>query len=72
VYLNTIEEEFGGSTHFPKLNLSVQPVRGKAVVFSNVRKDGSPEFMTIHAGMPIKGRNTVKFGMNIWIRDSIG
>ncbi|KAL3912119.1 MAG: hypothetical protein SGARI_001318 [Bacillariaceae sp.] len=50
-YLNSLEDDQGGATHFPKCgNLRVKPKRGRAVLWSNVTEDGQPDERTIHAG----------------------
>jgi prolyl 4-hydroxylase len=50
-YLNTLVAGQGGATYFPKCgHLRVNPVRGRAVLWSNVTKDGQPDERTIHAG----------------------
>ncbi|KAL3923777.1 MAG: hypothetical protein SGILL_001451 [Bacillariaceae sp.] len=50
-YLNTLEDGQGGETYFPKAgNRKVKPVRGRAVLWSNVKEDGQPDERTIHAG----------------------
>jgi prolyl 4-hydroxylase len=47
--------------------LRVAPVRGRAVLFCNILKDGDADPRTIHAGEPVRGsKGTVKYGMNIW------
>ncbi|EDQ92936.1 uncharacterized protein MONBRDRAFT_3101, partial [Monosiga brevicollis MX1] len=55
VYLNTIPatRSCAGYTHFPRLGLKVQPKRGRAVVFPNLRADGTVEPATIHAALPM-------------------
>lgn len=62
-YLSDCPE--GGATYFPKANLRVQPVAGKAVLFSNVLQNGMPDVRTLHAGEPPTSR-CVKYGLNIW------
>ncbi|KAL3920897.1 MAG: hypothetical protein SGILL_003030 [Bacillariaceae sp.] len=50
-YLNTLEDGQGGATYFPKCGeLRVKPIRGRAVLWSNVTEDGQPDDRTIHAG----------------------
>lgn len=64
-YLNDVEE--GGGTNFPKLNATVTPRRGSAVLWPSVlnenpnRKDPRSD----HQALPvIEG---TKFGANAWI-----
>lgn len=65
MYLNDVEE--GGGTNFPKLNLTVKPKRGRAVLWPSVL-DSNPnqkDSRTNHQALPvIKG---VKYGANAWI-----
>lgn len=62
----TKENPTAGHTRFPKLGVSFQPVRGRAVMWSNCKEDGSVDDRTLHAGeAPTKGE---KFGANIWFR----
>lgn len=64
-YLNDVEE--GGGTNFPGLSITVQPKRGRALIWPNVM-DQNPDAMdgrTIHQVLPvIKG---VKYGANAWV-----
>jgi len=64
VYLNDVEE--GGCTYFPKLDIRIQPKKGRAVFWLNRKHDGEDDLMTKHCGEPpIKG---TKYGLNIWSR----
>jgi prolyl 4-hydroxylase len=64
-YLADVEE--GGGTNFPKLNMTVQPKRGRAVLWPSVN-DADPntkDARSDHQALPvIKG---VKYGANAWI-----
>ena len=64
LYLSDVEE--GGETHFPHLNLTFTPKRGRAVLWPNVL-DFDPfsiDPRTEHQAMPVvKG---IKFAANIW------
>lgn len=63
-YLNQVEE--GGSTDFPKLQLSVPPQPGALLIWNNMNPDGSPNPDTLHAGRPvIKG---TKYIITKWYR----
>ena len=69
-YLNTLSEDQGGCTYFPKCgNLRVQPKRGRVVIWSNVTADGLPDPRTIHAGEPVISdqQDFAKYGLNLWI-----
>lgn len=64
-YLNHVEQ--GGETYFPAMDLLVQPVPGRAVVFCNINEHYQPDVRTVHAGRPvIRG---VKYGLNIWLTE---
>lgn len=63
IYLNDDYE--GGETNFPKINKSVKPQKGKAVLFKNVDENGSLIFESFHGGMPVK--NGEKWIANKWI-----
>ena len=69
-YLNTLENQ-GGCTFFPLCSkLRVQPKSGRAVLWSNVTREGLPDERTIHSGEPLRTSNdptAVKYGLNIWI-----
>lgn len=66
VYLNT--PEGGGATHFNDLNISVQALKGRAVLWPNVmdQRPELPELRTHHEATPIT--TGFKLGMNAWIR----
>jgi prolyl 4-hydroxylase len=65
LYLNAVEE--GGGTHFPLLDLTVEPKQGRVLIWPSVL-DESPHDMddrTEHEALAvIKGQ---KFGSNAWI-----
>lgn len=65
IYLNDVEE--GGGTHFPLLDLTIQPKKGSAVLWPSVL-DQSPESKdgrTEHEALPVlKG---IKYGANAWV-----
>lgn len=50
-YLNAVEE--GGSTDFPKADLSIPPQPGALLVWNNMSRDGTPNPASLHAGMPV-------------------
>lgn len=51
VYLNDVEK--GGETQFVKLKQNVYPKKGTAVVWCNIKEDGTPDEMTMHQGSPV-------------------
>ena len=66
VYLNDLEA--GGGTKFTKLNLEVNPEKGKLLVFENVHSGTNKRHeLSEHAGMPvIEGE---KWALNLWFRE---
>jgi prolyl 4-hydroxylase len=68
IYLNTLEDEQGGSTYFKDLNLAVRPKRGRAVIWTNMNPDGSKHLETAHAALPPYGEGTEKWVIQLWFR----
>lgn len=64
VYLNNVAE--GGETRFVDLDMNVNPVYGRAVIWNNY-KNGNTNPHTLHAGMPVK--KGVKFIITKWFRE---
>lgn len=63
-YLNEDFEE--GETLFPDVNVKFRGGTGDAIAFSNVLRDGSPDYNTRHCGLPpTRGR---KWVLSQWIR----
>jgi len=81
VYLNDLPNDVGGSTNFPLLEggsngsdtdvllplkgLSIRPKKNLAVIWCNVKKDGTPDERLVHRGETLNG-DAVKYAMNIW------
>ena len=66
MYFSDVEE--GGETFFPRLNVSVKPQKGSALLWPSVRNrspNSEIEDLTIHAALPVK--KGVKFAANSWI-----
>lgn len=64
-YLNTDFE--GAETHFPDAGVTFRGGVGDAILFVNVRPDGTPDFNTRHCGLPpTSGR---KWVLSQWIRE---
>lgn len=51
MYLNHVEA--GGSTVFPRLNVSVAPIERSAVVWFNIGQEGYSDTRTLHTGCPV-------------------
>src|SRR5205085_1514242 len=67
IYLNDLpEDETGGATFFPKLQIKFKPKTGTAVYFSNVLPNGKEDSRMLHGGEP--PMKSVKYGMNAWFR----
>jgi prolyl 4-hydroxylase len=66
VYLNDDFE--GGETNFPNLNIKVDPKKGKLVLWDNIKDDGSLDYDSLHAGLPVK--SGYKYIAVIWIREN--
>lgn len=64
VYLNPVTA--GGATEFPNLGLRIEPKPGRALIFDNLRADGSLEPDSLHAGTPVEAG--VKWLSTLWIR----
>lgn len=64
IYLNDDFE--GGDTHFPHINKTIKPEKGKAVLFYNVNKDGYVIHEAFHGGNPVESGN--KWIANKWVR----
>ena len=65
LYLNDVK--VGGQTNFPRLNLTVSPKRGRAVMWPNVRNDDpiADDLRTEHESMDVK--EGIKYGANAWL-----
>lgn len=65
IYLNDVEE--GGATRFRRLEKTILPVKGKAVIWNNLNPDGSVNPYTIHHGMKV--RKGSKYVITKWFRE---
>ncbi len=63
-YLNNVER--GGDTVFPDKDITVQPRRGRAVLFRSLDADGNPDPSSLHAGLPVEAGE--KWLASCWIR----
>jgi prolyl 4-hydroxylase len=65
VYLNEGME--GGGTKFMAIDRVFSPRRGQALLWNNLRRDGSPNYDTLHSGLPVtKGFKVV---VTQWFRE---
>lgn len=69
MYLNSLPEDGGGATFFPKLDVEVRPRKGCALLFCNINRDGSPDNRVVHEALPVSA-GFRKFGMNLWVTSS--
>jgi prolyl 4-hydroxylase len=67
VYLNSVPEESGGFTVFPKLGIRLSPVAQSAITFNDCLPNGEEDPRTLHGGQPPSNNHT-KIAINIWIR----
>jgi hypothetical protein len=65
IYLN--DEYEGGETSFPSIGLKYRAKAGDALFFANVTRDGKPDPLTLHAGLPPTSGE--KWVLSQWIRD---
>jgi len=65
LYLNDVEA--GGGTNFPELDLTVQPKRGRALVWPSVLSDepNTMDPLTHHQALAVEAG--VKYGANAWL-----
>lgn len=68
VYLNDLEDQDGGKTTFPKLDISVKPEQGMALYFRDANQFGQVDPLTLHGGDVIQRDNVEKWACNVWIR----
>lgn len=59
--------EGGGQTHFPRIDVTVEPLRGQAVCFRNTQEDGQPDLESLHASLPVTGGE--KWLATLWLRE---
>jgi len=57
VYLN--DGLTGGATRFTKIDLAFAPKAGMALLWNNLRADGSPNQFTMHCGEPVIGGHKI-------------
>ena len=64
MYLNNVDE--GGETIFPYVKVSVNPVKGSALLFYNCTPDGRSDPYSLHGGSPV--RKGEKWIATKWLR----
>ena len=68
MYLNTLPDDGGGGTNFPRLNLTVTPKLGRAIMWPSVLDESPLEMdpLSNHQALPVLNGH-VKYGVNAWI-----
>ena len=64
-YLNTPDQ--GGETVFPKAPLRVRAIKNRAVLFYNVRDNGTTDPNSLHGGLPVLAGE--KWIATLWLRE---
>ena len=65
VYLN--DAMAGGGTRFAAIDTVFSPRKGQALAWNNLRPDGTPNYDTLHSGMPVeRGHKTI---ITKWFRE---
>lgn len=68
IYLNDLDEQDGGATHFPLYKCKFFPYKGRAIQWRNINSDKSLNKLSLHAGQPILTDKT-KYILTIWTRE---
>lgn len=66
IYLNTVDTQWGGATHFVYFNKSFQPVRGTALFWRNAFSMYDVDTLTLHVGQPVQQEQ--KYVMSVWLK----
>jgi len=67
MYLNNMQSGEGGETFFPRINMSIEPKEGVAIIWHNLDKHGQIDQSTFHEAMPVlKGE---KWIATKWLRE---
>ena len=66
-YLNDVEE--GGGTEMTKLDITVEPKKGKLLIFQNTISEDNHDRhpLSEHAGLPVKAGE--KYAFNLWFKE---
>ncbi|HWH21859.1 MAG TPA: 2OG-Fe(II) oxygenase [Allosphingosinicella sp.] len=65
LFLN--EPDAGGCTNFPEARVRVTPERGALLLWNNMAEDGTPNYNSLHQGMPVE--SGVKYVITKWFRE---
>ena len=56
-----------GGTQFAVIGKTFQPRKGRAVIWNNLYPDGTPNYATLHSGMPVlRGHKVI---ITKWFRE---
>jgi prolyl 4-hydroxylase len=70
IYLNNLpDDETGGSTRFVRLNLSIRPKRGLAVIWDNHHARMTRDDRMEHAGEPLEKSASHKYVLQFFVKD---
>lgn len=69
IYLNDLDEDAGGETYFPKLEINVRPKVGRGLFWVNIDQFGQYKDQTLHGGAEVNQEGVQKWGINVWIRE---
>lgn len=68
-YLFYLNDDFtGGETNFPTKKIKVTPRTGRMLAWKNINDDGSLDFESLHAGLPVE--TGIKYIAIIWVREN--
>lgn len=67
-YLTSLDREEGGETEFPLIGVKTKPSKGTAVFWWDTEPSGKLLYKTLHRGNPVKSKDKIKYGLNIWVR----
>jgi prolyl 4-hydroxylase len=65
IYLSPVEA--GGETHFPHCEFMVPPVEGMILMWNNMKPDGAPNPLSLHAARPVE--SGMKYVVTKWFRE---
>ena len=68
--LSSLDSEEGGETEFPLIGVKSKPSKGTAIFWWDTTKSGKLLAKTLHRGNPVKAKNKIKYGLNIWVRET--
>jgi len=67
IYLNSLNENEGGTTNFIKYKKKIRPTKSLGICFRNIDSYSRLNYMSLHSGEKVIGSNP-KYILSIWIR----